>query len=391
MRFFDWLGNLFTKNNGSQAAHDNSVTVNVSDYRASPDHIAIDAFATLTVVQMIANLIGKCEFKTYQSGREVKGMNWYALNVRPNVNQNSTEFWQEYVSRMLVFGDALIVQNGKQYIIADNFSFADEAIRQIRFENVSRAGVSLGTHYIEDVIYSKYSAFNCNYPSASMSGMYEELLRSAKKKYIQSGGQKGTLEIPALAQSERDFEKRYTQLMNEHFKNFFNAQNAVLPLWNGVKYVSASTAGTQKQTNEISDISRLVDDALARKAQQYKVPVSLVRGDVAGVNDAVNMMLTTCIDPLADILSEEITAKIYGTEVLKGNFAKVDTSCIKHIDIFEIATNADKLISCGMLSPDEVRIKAGETPTGEEWAKKHYVTKNYEMAENTLKGGEENG
>ncbi len=391
MRFFDWLGNMFAKNKDSQAAHGNSVTVNVSDYRASPDHIAIDAFATLTVVQMIANLIGKCEFKTYQSGKEVKGMNWYALNVRPNVNQNSTEFWQEYVSRMLLFGDALIVQSGKQFIIADNFSFADEAVDRIHFENISRAGFSLGSRYIDDVIYSKYSAFSCNYASASMSGMYTELLGSAKKKYIQSGGQKGTLEIPAFAQNEQGFEKRYTQLMNEHFRNFFNSQNAVLPLWNGMKYVGTSTAGTQKQTNEISDISRLVDDALARKAQQYKVPVSLVRGDVAGVNDAVNMMLTTCIDPIADILSEEVTAGLYGTDILKGDYARLDTSSIKHIDIFDIATNADKLISCGMLSPDEVRIKAGEAPTGEEWAKKHYVTKNYEMAESTLKGGEENG
>ena len=33
-----------------------------------------------------------------------------------------------------------------------------------------------------------------------------------------------------------------------------------------------------------------------------------------------------------------------------------------------------------MLSPDEAREKAGLTPTGEPWAEKHYITKNYEEA-----------
>lgn len=37
--------------------------------------------------------------------------------------------------------------------------------------------------------------------------------------------------------------------------------------------------------------------------------------------------------------------------------------------------NADKLIASGMMNIDETRDKAGLTPTGEKWARRHYITK----------------
>ena len=46
--------------------------------------------------------------------------------------------------------------------------------------------------------------------------------------------------------------------------------------------------------------------------------------------------------------------------------------------------NADKLIASGMMNIDETRDKAGLTPTGEKWARRHYITKNY----TTTQGGE---
>lgn len=71
------------------------------------------------------------------------------------------------------------------------------------------------------------------------------------------------------------------------------------------------------------------------------------------------------------MIGEELTGKKFTPdEVISGQYIGVDTTCIKHIDIFDIAANADKLISSSMLSPDETRDKAGLNPTGEEWAAK---------------------
>lgn len=375
MKIIDWFGRIFAKS---------QKTVILSEYRNDlQNSIALESFALFTTIEMIASLIAKCEFKTYKSGKEFKGYEWYSLNVKPNKNQNSTAFWQEVIGKILFYGEVLVISVSNQLIIADDFQKDEYAVKETEFTRVSRGDLTFNRKFkMSDVLYLRYSNNDVMSIINNIFGMYEKLIESASNKYIKAGGQKGILEISALAQGDKDFEKKYTKLMNEHFKSYFNANDAVLPLWEGMKFVPTTSDSAKKTTNEITDISKLVDDAMSRAAQAFKVPPALVRGDVAGIKDAVDMLLTVCIDPLADMIGEELTGKKFTPdEVISGQYIGVDTTCIKHIDIFDIAANADKLISSSMLSPDETRDKAGLNPTGEEWAQKHYMTKNYSNAE----------
>lgn len=375
MKIIDWFGRIFAKS---------QKTVILSEYRNDlQNSIALESFALFTTIEMIASLIAKCEFKTYKNGKEFKGCEWYSLNVKPNKNQNSTAFWQEVIGKLLFYGEVLVISVSNQLIIADDFQKDEFAVKETEFTQVSRGDLTFNRKFkMSDVLYLRYSNNDVMSIINNIFGMYEKLIESASDKYIKAGGQKGILEISALAQGDKDFEKKYTKLMNEHFKSYFNANDAVLPLWEGMKFVPTTSDSAKKTTNEITDISKLVDDAMSRAAQAFKVPPALVRGDVAGIKDAVDMLLTVCIDPLADMIGEELTGKKFSPdEVISGQYIGVDTTCIKHIDIFDIAANADKLISSSMLSPDETRGKAGLNPTGEEWAQKHYMTKNYSNAE----------
>ena len=72
---------------------------------------------------------------------------------------------------------------------------------------------------------------------------------------------------------------------------------------------------------------------------------------------------------------------------MQGNYYKVDTSGVNHIDIFDMANNIDKLISSAFASVDEVRERTGLDAINEEWSRKHLLTKNYEFTENVLKKG----
>lgn len=382
MRIIEWFGKVFSRSPTDR-------TIDIGEYRSElQNNIALEAFALFTTIDMIASLVAKCEFKTYRNGKEYKGYEWYSLNVKPNKNQNSTEFWQEFVSKLLFYREVLVISVNNQLIIADDFNKEEFAVKETEFTQVYRGDMTFNRKYkMSDVLYVKYSNSNAMQIFNSIFGMYEKLIDSASDKYIRAGGQKGTLDIPAMAQNEKDFEKKYQKLMNEYFNSYFKSKNAVLPLWGGMKYTPTTSDSVKKTTSEIADISRLVDDALSRAAQAYKVQPALVRGDVAGIKDAVDMTLTTCIDPLVDMISEELTGKKYmPEEVIKGNYIAGDTTCIKHIDIFDIAPNADKLISSGMLNIDETREKAGLVPTGEKWAQQHYITKNY----TTTQGGEVN-
>ena len=99
------------------------------------------------------------------------------------------------------------------------------------------------------------------------------------------------------------------------------------------------------------------------------------------------MFLTFCIEPIADMISEEITRKRYSfAEWKKGNYVEVDTSCINYVDIVDCADKGDKAISSGVTSIDELRPRFRLKQLDTEFSKAHFITKNYELAENMLKG-----
>lgn len=118
----------------------------------------------------------------------------------------------------------------------------------------------------------------------------------------------------------------------------------------------------------------------------------------AGVQDtekAVDEMLTFCLDPLAQMFMQEINRKRIGKNgIQKGTKLQIDTMRVKHIDMFDIATSADKLISSGIYTVNMILRALGEIPIDEGWADQHFITKNYstiqEILEEQQKGGGKN-
>lgn len=366
--------------------------IDIATYREDGHgKIALEAFALLTVIEMVARLVAKCEYKTFCDGKEVKGAEWVSLNVKPNKNQTSTEFWQEVVCRLLFDNEVLwIVTPDGQKIIAEHFNKTEYAIHETVFHDVERKGFTFSRSFrSSEVFYLRYNTIGKQAYVDNLFGMYESLISTASEKYHKSGGEKGVLEVSAKAKGDRKYDETFKTLMNNYFKSYFQQRNAVLPLHEGFAYKPSTSDAAKKYSNEISDINNLVDAALSRAAQAIHVPPALVRGDVAGIKDAYDLLLTECIDPLVYMISEQLTGKQFSTEeIIRGCEIVGDTSCIKHIDIFEISANADKLIGCGLLSPDQTMEKAGLHPTGEAWAQKHYMTKNYMTAEMAAEGGD---
>lgn len=65
---------------------------------------------------------------------------------------------------------------------------------------------------------------------------YSKLIDYSAKSYLKSRGSRGTLNISAMAQSDKLFNEKLEKLMNEYFKSFFESPNAVLPLFEGYSY-----------------------------------------------------------------------------------------------------------------------------------------------------------
>jgi len=75
----------------------------------------------------------------------------------------------------------------------------------------------------------------------------------------------------------------------------------------------------------------------------------------------------------------------YGLEGLRrGNFVQFDTGRIKHIDLLDVASSVDKLISSGVECVNDIRALLGQPLINEPWAWKHFMTKNYADIEKVL-------
>ena len=107
---------------------------------------------------------------------------------------------------------------------------------------------------------------------------------------------------------------------------------------------------------------------------------------------AIDELLTVTLDPLAESLTTEINRKRYGKAVLKGSKCMVDTSHVKHVDLFSNATQIDKLVQSGTHTINMILRALGQPQINEDWADQHFITKNYGTVQNVLQnieGGEE--
>lgn len=384
MKIIEWIKDFFG----------NKEVVYLNEKIASlSTQIAIEEFAINIAINLIAGSISKCEFQTYLGGKKTKGDEYYLWNIEPNKNQNSTEFIQEIISKLLYENECLVIEHNGQLIIADSFNQKEYAVVENVFEDISRKDfIFPRTYRMSEVLYFKYNNKNIKRLFSNLMSNYNDLLELAIKKYKRSGGRKGIVELEAVLKGDENRKKEIEDMFQRKFKNYFEAENAVLDLPKGVKYEEKNGDGNRKSTSDMVDIQNLIKEAFQRAAQAFKIPPALLMGDVAGIEDVTSNYLTFSIDPIVDLISEEVNRKRYGKKAYLGNsYLNIDTTCIKHIDIFSIAEKIDKLISSGMYSIDGLLEKVGDTVLRTDWSEKHWITKNYSEITKLDQEGGDNG
>lgn len=356
-----------------------------------------------TCVSMIANAVGKCEFKTYREWVEIKGSEYYLWNVEPNVNQNSTAFLHKLIYQLYSNNEALIIstkhRDGRELLaVADAFEKPEEFPQKMQ----EYKGVTVGNFIYDktfkenEVMHLRLNHSNAKQALDELCNSYMRLVQSAMKNYTWANGKHYKVHVGQIAQggsvSEKEWKEQFTAMMNAQVKPFLDADNAVLPEFEGYTYEDVGgKADAQRSTR---DIRAMVDDIFDFTARAFCIPPVLLFGDVAGTQDAMQRWLTTCIDPLCDQIGEEGTRKRYGfDEWKKGNYMMVDTSSILHFDIFGNAANIEKLVGSGAFSINDVLKATGQSEINEDWASQHFLTKNIGVIEDVAnaidaKGGE---
>lgn len=358
------------------------------------ENYRIRELAFWSCVNLIANALGRCEFRTYDGGEEVRGRDYYLWNLEPNVNQSSTVFLHKLAAKLYEDNEALIISsmeaNGIPALaVADDWQDPPEYPFQ---QNVYR-GVMAGERMYDrsfsekDVIHLKLNHCDIQPVIKGIYHSYVQLVSAAMNNYAWTNGQHWKVHVNQMASGQEGWAEQFQKVLEAQIRPFLKSGSSILPEMDGYAYENVGKI--LENSRDASHVRALVDDIFDFTANAFLIPPVLLRGQVEGTADAVKRFLTNCVDPLADQLSEEITRKCYGYEGWKnGRFLRVDTSAIQHFNIFENAANVEKLIGSGY-SYNDVQRAAGGPEINEPWANEHFLTKNFAKAEDVLNGNTE--
>lgn len=387
MSIIDWFKKVFSFQNESERDSNDYSRV----YYKIASEIMVRELAFNIVVNKIANAVTKCEINVYYDKKKEKDLEWYRWNIQPNPNQSAAQFWYKLIYKLCRDNEALVITNGGNLYVADDYIYNDDyAFFEHTFTSVAINGYMINRPYrMSEVFYFKLNNENVRTYLNGTLTMYSELMNTAYSNYLVANGNKGILKIDQYAMQGNDFQQQFDQLINEDFKTFFSNVNAVLPLYDGFDYKELEAKGNVTTR----DFKALLDDEVQITANAFNMPASIANGDVQDTSKAIEEFLTFCIDPLIKMLTDEMNRKSFTPKQLeRGTCYRFNTLAIKHIDLFDISTSIDKLISSGFTCINDLREISGMDIIDEEWAYQFFMTKNYSTIQDLLisKGGEEN-
>ena len=379
MSFTGWLSSIFTRKA--------RITIDSTDEEIESycSEIYIREMAFWNAVNTIANAVSKCEFKTYTRGKETKGPEYYLWNIEPNQNQNSSGFMHKLIAELYRNNECLVVEQSGKLLVADSFTRTPYALYPDTFTDVTVGDFTFNKTFTQpDVLYFKLSEKNMREVVNAMYDSYARLITYSMRAYQKSRGTKGTFNYDTLPVAGTDDRKFFDELITKKFKTFMSSGDAIIPLGKGQSYTDIGSKTYSSESTR--DIRAMIDDISDFTSKGFNIPPALLRGDIQGTSDAVDQFLTFCIDPLADMIQEEINRKRIGqVEYSKGSKIVIDTKTIKHIDLFSISTAIDKLIGSGAFCINDIRKATGDEVIDEDWAWQHFITKNYSSVEDLLK------
>lgn len=374
MKIYDWFLEQFSK------SKDGTVSLDVACAELSAE-VFYKKLAIQVCINLIANTVSRGEFITYKKGEAIEGGNYYLFNVEPNQNKAASKFWRDVIYRLIHDNECLVIQQNDMFYVADSFSSIPFAFKENVYKNVVINGYSLKESYIESEV------FHFELHNEKIKNIIEGLYRSYSKLIAASQGHYKKNNVP---RGKLKLETKYTQtekgrqdlddLMKNRFKRFFEAEGgAVLPLTNGMEYEELASNIGVKGGAEGRDVRAFIDDIFDFVAIGFQIPPTLIKGNVADTDKAFGNFITFCINPLAELITDEINRKLYGKKAfLEKTYVKLDTTRIRAVDIKDIANALDVLLRTGSYSIDDCREQLGKEPLNKDWSRVHWMTKNYE-------------
>ena len=343
------------------------------DYVATKN--CLSELAKEIAVNRIADVIAKCGFLIFS--KEDTGDIDYTLNVKPNINQNATDFWKHAIYRMILNPEGcLIVRLNDGIYIADTFTVDNSVIKERVYSDVSII-VDGDTHKLNkrfkasDVVHLRYTnpkliellnetnKLNSQVWSVATNGFRAKAPKINVKIPSQIKIQKADGTVLTSNEYAEDIAKR---LSEDEIKSIVSPSGVDI------------TTLDMKNSLSSSDIKALREEVFTTTAIAFGIPKSVFYGEATPNDDE---FITYACEPIMNIIDNAVCgAWLTKEEYLKGDRIQINRLCVKHIDVINSANSLDKLYSNGWSFNDVLKL-LGQPTLDEEWANERRFTKNY--------------
>lgn len=339
---------------------------------------------------MIAKAIAKSDI-LLQTKSDQKRKLEYRLNIQPNDNENGTYFWTKVVKTLLREEEAVIIRMGKKYYRVSTWSTNDTVLsgriyRDIMIENAGKTYKLNKTFLASEVIHLRYENARVRLFLNTVVEQYDKTLNSINAMMRMANLPKFKLKIDApgaylVEAGENGKEgKKYTrEQYAEKIKKLLETEElTVLAESQGVLLESMDIK-TSVKAEELSKVANEINNTVAAA---YDIPEAVFQGNITEKSDATNEFITYAVGPIAEVINDELTAKLVGADDYANKKEKVLVwlARFKHVDVVDNASNLDKLRSDGW-SFDEIREMVGYPILDTDFSNARALTKNYSTGE----------
>lgn len=333
-----WLDKVFRRNKELEFIFDLDLVEDTSK------RIHLKKLAFSTCINFIAKTIAQSEFRLLDNGRFVKDEVYYRLNVKPNVNQSAFDFWQKVIYKLIFDDECLVVQTDTDdLVVADYFERQSYAVYRDTFKEVMVDGYKFERTFFRDEVI--YLTNNNERLRPLLDGLFEdygELFGRIVQAQMRKNQIRATVDLEGIANLEKETQERIQRFIDKLYKAFSTKDIAVVPQQKGFKYEEHTKNAGSGQS--VEEVDKVVDGYLTQVARAMNIPPSLIKGEMADVENQTRNYMFFCINPFIKKIEDELNASLITKEEY---FAGKEIVVRKpsYRDIFDVATAVDKLRS----------------------------------------------
>ena len=356
--------------------------------------LGIKNAALESCVSYLARIVSKGKFVFKNESSITDSKFDYALNMRPNPNQTASEFKISMIKKLLN-GELLVIQDGDQFYIADNFvtnySLGGNTYTgvTVNFSNskVSNAPNSgpYAQKYFNRTFIQGVDCFHLDNDNIGIKKYVDSLWDDYGKLFgilianqLRVGQVRAKISIPVTSKiDDNERIKLQQQYATTLYEKMMNDPIVFIPADDKAKssYDEISSSKSATLQNQITDFWSLKKVFIGEVAGLLGIPPALVLGETANNSENLDLAIESAVIPLGNKLSEgfaSILIKKSGYSV--GNTLQM--TGFKTINILDRADAIDKVGSSGVVKVNEVREASNLPPIPD--GDRFIMTKNYQ-------------